>query len=111
VKNLASDQPFPEGLMNNYLSKKVNIIVNNKELKGKLLNLTMGDNEVSANLLYSSAKNPKVITIRNLIMTDLHSDQANMIIVRVNDFEEGVKLTPDMTEKTFKMKRNSRKEK
>jgi hypothetical protein len=44
-------------------------------------------------------------------MTDLHSDQANMIIVRVNDFEEGVKLTPDMTEKTFNMKRNSRKEK
>jgi hypothetical protein len=105
VKNMASDQTFPEGLMNNYLNKKVNIIVNNKELKGKLLNLTMSNNEVSANLLYSSAKKPKVVTIRNLIMTDLYTDQANMTIVRINDIEEGVKLSSETTEHTFKLKR------
>ncbi len=37
-------------------------------------------------------------------MTGLYSDQSNMVIVRVKDFEEGVKLTPDITEKTFKIK-------
>jgi hypothetical protein len=37
-------------------------------------------------------------------MTGLYSDQSNMIIVRINDFEEGVKLTSDLTEQTFKIK-------
>jgi hypothetical protein len=38
-----------------------------------------------------------------LIMTSLYNDQSNMIIVRVNDFEEGVKLTSEKTEQSFKI--------
>ena len=37
-------------------------------------------------------------------MTDLYADQSNMVIVKVNDFEEGVKLTSEITEQTFKIK-------
>ena len=37
-------------------------------------------------------------------MTDLHNDQSNMLIVRINDFEEGIKMTSDLTEQTFKIK-------
>lgn len=29
---------------------------------------------------------------------------SNMILVKINDFEEGVKLTSDITEQTFKIK-------
>ena len=36
-------------------------------------------------------------------MTSLYNDQANMIIVKVNDFEEGVKLTAEEPEKTFEI--------
>lgn len=95
---------FPADLMNNYLNEKVNIIVNNKHLNGKLLNLTLEDNEISMNLIYSCDKKPETITVRNLIMTGLYSDQANMTIIRINDFEEGVKLTPDKTEETYSIR-------
>jgi hypothetical protein len=37
-------------------------------------------------------------------MTGLYTDQANMVIVRIKDFEEGVKLTSELTEQTFKIK-------
>jgi len=100
-ENSTADKAFPADLMNNYLDEKVNIIVNNKQLKGKLLNLILEDNEISMNLLYRSEKKPRIITVRNLIMTGLYDDQANMTIIRINDFEEGVMLTPLKTEQTF----------
>jgi len=90
--------------MSKYLNDKINISVNNKQLKGKLLNMVLTDNEISSNLLFKTDKNPKSITIRNQIMTDLYNDQANMTIVRVSDFEEGVKLTPEKREQLFILK-------
>ncbi len=103
-ENPGSDMLFPADLMTNYLNDKVNIYINNKQLKGKLLDLTLADNEISINLLYKSEKIPESITVRNLIMTRLYADQANMTIIRIDDFEEGVKLTPDKTEQTFSLK-------
>ncbi|MDQ1296321.1 MAG: hypothetical protein QG611_299 [Bacteroidota bacterium] len=103
VENVIKDQQFPADLMKKYLDEKVNIFVNNKQVKGKLLKLTMKDNEISINLLYRAEKKLKSITVRNLIMTSLYSDQANMTIIRVNDFEEGIKLTPKKTEQTFRL--------
>lgn len=103
VRNVTDSQQFPSGLMKKYLDEKVNIFVNNKQVKGKLLNLTLADNEISINLIYKSDKKPESITVRNLIMTSLYSDQANMTIIRVKDFEEGVKLTPEKTEETIKL--------
>ncbi|MCU0460615.1 MAG: hypothetical protein MUF36_01170 [Bacteroidales bacterium] len=110
VKALTVNQLIPEALMNNYISEKVTIIVNNKELKGKLLNLDLEDNEVRVNLLYRSVRKPKVITVRNCIMTELYADQANMMIVHVNDFEEGIKLTQVSKEQTFNLKRKQKRE-
>jgi len=103
VGKVADNQKFPEDLMKKYLDEKVNIFINNKQVKGKLLNLTLTDNEISIDLLYRSAGKPETITVRNLIMTSLYSDQANMTIIRINDFEEGVKLTPEKTEETFRL--------
>ncbi len=97
------ENSFPSDLMSDYLDKKVNIIINNKQLKGQLLNLTLEDNEISMNLLYKSDKKPRVITVKNQIMTELYSDQANMTIIRINNFEEGIMLTPLKTEETFKL--------
>ena len=104
VKKMTAAQLFPAELMNKYLDKKVNISVNNKQLRGKLLNLTLEDNEISMNLVYKSDKKPKTISVRNMIMTGLYNDQANMTLIRVDDFEEGIKLTPDQTEQTFNLK-------
>jgi hypothetical protein len=104
VKKLQKSGTFPYDLMNKYLDEKVNIIVDNKQLKGKLLNIEQEDNEIRTNLLYRSDKKPKVITVRNLIMTGLYTDQANMTIIRIDDFEKGVMLTPLKTEETFNLK-------
>jgi len=55
------------------------------------------------NLFLRTISKVNTITIKNLVMTSLYNDQANMIIVRVNDFEQGVKLTAEETEKTFEI--------
>ena len=78
--------------------------MNDKQLSARLLDMNMVDNEVSMNLEYDYGKKPKSITVKNLIMTGLYTDQANMVIVRIKDFEEGVKLTSELTEQTFKIK-------
>lgn len=90
--------------MKSYLSEKVVLKVNNKRLSATLKNMEMADNEISMNLIYGISKRPKTITVTNLIMTGLYSDQSNMMIVKVNDFEEGVKLTSYVTEQTINIK-------
>ena len=91
-------------LMEKYLRDKVVIKVNEKQLATKLQEMNMVDNEVSMNLECDNGKKPKTITVKNLIMTGLYADMTNMVIVRINDFEEGVKLTSDLTERTFNIK-------
>jgi len=100
-ENLSDYKIFPENLMWQYISEKINIFVNNRQLKGKLVDLEQVDNEISMNLLYSSGRRPRIVTVKNMIMTQLYSDQANMTIIRINDFEEGIKLTSEVTEQTF----------
>ena len=80
------------------------IKVNENQLTGKINDMANDDNEISMNMVYKTINKPKTILVKNLIMTRLYSDQSNMIIVKVNDYEEGVKLTSDITEQTFKVK-------
>lgn len=102
--NPGAEKPFPGSLMNNYINGKVNITINNKLLKGKLLNLALADNEISINMLFRVTGKPRVISVRNLIMTGMYSDQANMTMIRINNFEEGVRLTPEKNSSTFNLK-------
>lgn len=104
LNKISGDQPFPADLMNKYFNAKVSIYINNKLLNGKLLTMNLVDNEISLNLLYRSDKKPKKITVRNMVLTGLYSDQANMTIIRINNFEEGIKLTPEHSEETFSLK-------
>lgn len=97
------NQLFPEEMLAKYLAEKLIISVNNKQIEGKLLNrvLAAQENEISANLVFLAVRKPEVIAVRNEIMTGLYDDQANMTIIRVSNFEEGVKLTPEKIEQTF----------
>jgi hypothetical protein len=65
--------------------------------------MDLADNELRLNLSSNSVKKVNTITVKNLVMTSLYNDQANMTIVKVNDFEQGVKLTSEETEKTFEI--------
>ena len=104
LNKIFSKQPFPADLINQYFNSKVFIYVNNKLLIGKLLTVNLTDNEFRMNLIYKSDKKPKIITVRNMILTGWYSDQTNLTLVRINDFDYGIKLTPEHNEETFIVK-------
>jgi hypothetical protein len=88
-------------IVNTYLGKNFLIFENQKQLTGQISNMKIIDGEVMVYLNFKSERKPDSLTVRSLIMTGLYSDQANLMIVKVNNFEEGVKLTPEKTEQTF----------
>ena len=101
LKIIFSKQPFPSDLINFYFNSKVFIYVNNKLLTGKLLTANLSDNQFIINLIYKVDKKPKSITVRNMILTGWFSDQTNLTIIRINNFEKGIRLTPDHLEETI----------
>ncbi len=101
---LFNKQPFPSDLINQYFNSKVFIYVNSNLLIGKLLDVNLSDNEFVLNLIYKSEKKPKNITVRNIILTSWYSDQTNLIIIRINNFEKGIKLTTEHNEETLIIK-------
>src|SRR5450759_3292258 len=104
LRTIFSKQPFPSDLINQYFNSKVFIYVNDKLLIGKLLSANITDNDINLNLFYRSGKKPKSITVRNLILTGWYSDQTNLTIIRINNFENGIKLTPGHNEETLIIK-------
>lgn len=90
--------------MEKYLREKLIIKANEKHLEGKIREMSLVDNEISMNIEYKWVEDPDSVLVRNLILTDIYPDQSNMVIVRVNNFEEGAKLTSDLTEKIFIIK-------
>lgn len=104
LNRLFSKQPFPSDLINQYFNSKFFIYVNNKLLIGKLLSTNLNDNDINLSLIYRSGKKPKNITVRNMILTGWYSDQTNLMIIRINNFEKGIKLTPEHNEEIFIVK-------
>jgi hypothetical protein len=102
--NFSGSNLFTNEVIRNYENDKIKIIVNNRPISAELENMDLSDNELRMNLFLNSVKKVNSITVKNLIMTSLYNDQANMTIIKVNDFEEGVKLTVEETEKTFEIK-------
>lgn len=100
----SAEDSVTRGTLERYMNGKLIIRVNNKLLAGKLGELEIADNEVKLNINYGPVRDPDTIVVNNLIMTDLYEDQSNFVIVKINDFEEGVKMTSDITEQTFKLK-------
>jgi hypothetical protein len=104
LRTIFSKQPFPTDLINMYFNSKVFIYINKKLLIGKLLNVNLTDDEIILNLIYKSDKKPKSITVRNKILTGWFSDQTNLTILRINNFEKGIKFTPEHDEETLIIK-------
>ncbi|MDX9812074.1 MAG: hypothetical protein RBU28_06785 [Bacteroidales bacterium] len=103
--NLPVDRPEIRELIREYLADNIQIVINNRQLSGEIDSLGSSELEVSAGLVYFSGMKARNITVRNSIMTRLYDDQANMTIIRIGDFEKGVKLTPEQPEVTFNLKK------
>jgi hypothetical protein len=102
--DFSSGTPSSRAATEKYLAAKLIIKVNEKLLSGKLQDMNVAENEISMNVEYSGGRKPKTINVINQIMTSLYADMSNMVIVRVSDFEEGVKLTSDITQQIFNIK-------
>lgn len=94
---------FTREILAKYVNEKIKISVNKRQITAELGDMALSENELRMNLFFNSSGKINSIAVKNLIMTSLYSDQANMIIVKVNDFEEGVKLTSEEPEKTFEI--------
>lgn len=90
--------------MESYLDRRLTISVNSYLPKRKLLEMKVEGNELSMTMEYIVKKTPKVINVKNSIMTGLYNDQTNLVILKVGNFEEGFKLTPESEEQTFTIK-------
>jgi hypothetical protein len=86
-----------------YVNEKLKIGINNNILTGDLKNINISDNQIDIDIMFVCRNVPEIITVKNLMMTGIYSDQSNMIILKVNAFEEGIKLTSQITEQTFKL--------
>ncbi len=94
---------YTMAVLTDYVNEKVRIAVNGDQVKAELGNMSLSDNELRMNLSFGSAKRIRSINVKSTIMTSIYNDQANMLIVKVNDFEEGARLTALETEKTFEI--------
>ncbi len=103
VNNFSATASSSKDLVNEYIHEKILIKADENQLIPKLRDIKLKDNEINIYLDYPTGKKPGTVSVRNLIMTSLYGDQSNMVIVKVNDFEEGVKLSPDLTERTFEI--------
>lgn len=105
LSRIFSRQPFPEDLINMYINSKLFIHVNKKLLAGKLLSVDQNGNEINMKLIFKTDKKPKRITVKNMMLTGWYSDQENLTIIRIDNFEKGIKLTPHHPEETLIIKR------
>lgn len=104
LNKIFSKQPFPDDLINMYFNSKVFIYINRKLLAGKLLNVNLTDDDIILNLIYKSGKKPKSITVKNIILTGWFSDQTNLVLIRINNLEKGITLTPENNQVTLNIK-------
>ncbi len=101
IQDSLRSENFLKGLITRYTNEKVKISFNNQLFSANLDDYVLSDNELRVNFSIPVNRKISTVAVRNMIMTRLYNDQSNMVIVKVNDFEEGIKLTPDKTEQTF----------
>lgn len=100
---LRSYNPFPADMANHYINSKIFIYTNKKRLYGKLLKTKVTDGNIRLNILYRLDKKPKSLTVKNTILTGLYSNVENITIIKINDFETGVKFTQEHKTETFNL--------
>lgn len=91
-------------LLRKYLDNRLQIFADDKILKGKISGLEPSSDELNLSMIYSFKKNSKSIKIRNTILTDVNKSQSNLLIFKCNEIEEGVTLTPENAEHTFRIR-------
>jgi hypothetical protein len=87
-----------------YLTDKVLIIEDGKELEMTLVNSEIDGLEHRFNLEAKGKRSVKNITVINRIMTRLYADQSNMLLFSYKGIEDGYKFTAADTLKIYNVK-------
>jgi hypothetical protein len=90
-------------LVGKYFNDKVQIFAEDKKLKGRLMSIESADGELRMSFLFNNIKKARHFKVKNQILTELYNDQANLLIFKYNDFEEGIKLTSGNKEQSFRV--------
>ena len=104
LKVLRDLRPFPSDLANNYLNSKLLIYLNKELVIGKLLDMKVNESDIIFKLFYRLKNRPKMIKVKNSFLTGLFSDVENLTVIRVRNFETGVKFSQNYNEETFEVK-------
>jgi hypothetical protein len=95
---------IPREMLSKYFNDRVQIYINHELLPGQLSDVSIDSYEIRLNLIYHSDKKPRNFRIRNQILTRIYSDQANMVYLSINQYEDAIKLTVDHTEEAVSLK-------
>jgi len=95
---------YPHEKLVKYFNERVNVSINNKLLTGYLSDVSINRYEILMNIYYLSAKKAKTFRIRNKVLTTIYSDQANMVYLNINKYEDALKLTVDHDEEVVELK-------
>jgi hypothetical protein len=98
---LRSYKPFPPEMAGDYINSKIRIYINKELLPGKLLKTRLTGNEITLNILYTLKPDLKTLTVRNTLLEGLFSDVENLTIIKLENFESGIKFTKQHNEETF----------
>ena len=88
-------------LINSYLKNRLQVNNGKGNLNFKISDLTMADNELKIYLFFEKPGRAKTFRVRNAILSEIYKDQSNLLIFKYDKFEEGVKLTADITDHVF----------
>jgi hypothetical protein len=100
-QSLSAYNSSSKAAVNTYIHERVIIKSDGVQLSAKLKDIKLTDNEINIYLDYPVEKMPEKVSVNNSVMTGLYSDQSNMIILKVRNFEEGMKLNSEVAEHTF----------
>jgi hypothetical protein len=91
-------------IFHKYLTDRILIIENGKQLKMTLLKSETDGIEHRFNLEAGGSRAVENVTVINRIMTRLYEDQANMLLFSFNGIEDGYRFTTADTLKNYKVK-------
>lgn len=91
-------------MITDYLNGRIKFIAGNKQVMTEIKDMSLSENELRMNLRFVVKKKSGRYIINNSILSDIYRDQSNLLIFRDGDFEEGIKLTPEIREHVFNVK-------
>lgn len=102
---ITDEKSIPYAAVSEYFNNRVKICINNRLLKGRLMDVDIPDNyEIILSLLYLSDMEPLKFRISSRVSARLYDDQKNMVFISINGYDEGITLTSRSRKESIRLK-------